>query len=332
VREAVLAWSLAAVLGSSYAFAAAPPGAAELMDGRGFRLHFTPRAAGLAAPLLEALERRREDIARRMGRDFEGAVDVYLADGPAEAHAIAPAGMVPPPWASGLALPSANALLFDARALRAEEGRQIVAHELAHLALGRLGSGAWPRWFQEGFAMLVAGEWSVSRYTALYRAAVRDASIPLEALAERWPERLSEVEIAYAQSASFVAYLHDAHGESKLRELIGRASSGDAFASAFAAVYGVALERAEADWRASLASRFRWLPVLATPRALWLFTTAVFLYAYLLVRRRRRERLAALELEEQAARAAARIVAAEQVRESAGETPGAPTLPKTYLN
>lgn len=100
MRADVLAWTLAAVLGPWYVFAAAPPGAAELVEGRGFRLHFTPRAAGLAAPLLEALERRREDIAKRMGRDFDGAVDVYLADGPAEAQAIAPVGMVPPPLAS----------------------------------------------------------------------------------------------------------------------------------------------------------------------------------------------------------------------------------------
>lgn len=324
----------AAALAPSHLLAA-PPAATEIAEGRGFRVHSTPRASGLAVPLLDSLVRGREDLARRMGRDFEGVVEVSLGEGPGELQAIAPPGMQPPPWASGLALPGANALLFDARALRGEEGKAIVLHELAHLALGRLGSGTWPRWFQEGFAMLVSGEWSVSRYAALYRASAREPSIPFEALAERWPERLSEVEIAYAQSYSFLAHLYEAQGEAKLRELIGRVADGEVFARAFEGAYGVGLERAEAEWRASLVSRFRWVPILIDPRALWLFTTAVFLYAYVRVRRRRRERLAEMELEEQAAQAALRIVEAERAREPAGEPTDqaeASTPPKTYLN
>ncbi len=321
----------AAALAPSQALAA-PPAASELREGRGFRIHATPRASGLAEPLLQALVSGREDLIRRMGRDFDGVVEVTLADGLDEALAVAPAGMQPPPWASGLALPSANALLFDARALRGEEGKSIVLHELAHLALGRLGGGAWPRWFQEGFAMLVSGEWSVSRYAALYRASARESPIALSALAERWPERLSEVEVAYAQSYSFVAHLYEVQGEAKLRELIGRVAQGEAFAPAFERTYGVALERAEADWRATLASRFRWVPLVGDPRALWLLITCVFLYAYARVRRRRRERLAEMDLEEQAALAAARIVAAERLREAPSDEPDDPVPPKAYLN
>jgi hypothetical protein len=303
----------------------------EQIESRGFRVHFTPRAAGLAGPLATSLEQRRVELAQRIGRDWAGTVEVYLADGPEEVQAIAPEGVHPPPWAAALAVPGANALLFDARILRGDEGKQIVTHELAHLALGRLGKGVWPRWFQEGFAMLVAGEWSVSRYAAIYRATVREAAIPLAALSDQWPERLSEVEIAYAQSFSFVASLYDERGEAKLRELIARVADGTLFPAAFAGVYGVTLERAEADWRTSLAARYSWVPILTGTGTLWLLITAIFLYAYTRVRRRRRERLEAMELEEQAREAAIRIVAAEAI-ERPGELPQPPVPSKRYLN
>ncbi len=304
----------------------------EPIESRGFRVHYTPRAAGLAGPLATSLEQRRAELAQRMGRDFSGTVEVYLADGADEVQALAPEGVHPPPWAAGLAVPGANALLFDARILRGDEGRQLITHELAHLALGRLGKGTWPRWFQEGFAMLVAGEWSVAHYAAVYRATVREAAIPLAALSDQWPEEgLSEVNIAYAESFSFVASLYDERGEAKLRELIGRVADGDEFPAAFAAVYGVTLGRAEAEWRSRLASRYSWVPVLTGTGTLWLLITAIFLYAYSRVRRRRRERLEAMELEEQAREAAIRVVAAEAI-ERPGELPQPPVPSKKYLN
>ncbi|HCF58088.1 MAG TPA: hypothetical protein DFS52_08860, partial [Myxococcales bacterium] len=71
---------------------------------------------------------------RRLGRDWGGHTLVLLGDGPDEVAAIAPAGVEPPRWAAGMAFPAQNTLLFDARALRADTGRQLLLHEMAHLA------------------------------------------------------------------------------------------------------------------------------------------------------------------------------------------------------
>jgi hypothetical protein len=303
-----------ALLLALVALAAPETGRLELQR---FDLVFTPRAEGTAALLSRTIEAERDKLARRLGRDWGGRTLVLIGDGPDEVAAMAPAGVEPPRWAAGMAFSGQNTLLFDARALRADTGRQLLLHEMAHLALGRAAPGAWPRWFQEGFAILVAGEWSMSRYAATYRASLGESAIPLSALERGWPDRLSQVEVAYAQSYSFVSHIYEKGGEATFRSLIDKVAEGVPFAEAFRSVYGVGLEEEEQAWRETLSSRFSWIPLVTSNATLWALISALFIFAYLRVRRRRRLRLEAMELEEQAKEAALRIVMAEAERAAA---------------
>ncbi len=299
----------------------APPETSRIVLER-FDIVHTPRAAGPAVILAKSLERERTELARRLGRDYEGRTEVRVGEGVDELRKLAPHGMTPPIWAGGVAFPHLNVLLIDAAVMRREDARQVIVHELAHLALGRMGRGDWPRWFQEGFAMLVAGEWSVSRYAAMYRATVGEAAIPLSALTDGWPERHSEVEIAYALSLSFVAHLHEKGGDATFRAFIGKVAEGTAFEEAFDAVYGVTLAAEETDWRASLTDRYTWLPLLTGTGTLWALITMLFLLAYARSRRRKRERILLMELEEKAREEALRLAAAAQLQAAGAE--GAP--------
>jgi len=295
--------------------ARADPPAVERIELKRFRIIHTANASGTAGALARTLEDERDELARRMGRDWEGVTDIFVGEGPEETLAVAPLGVHPPPWAAGIALPAANALLLDARVLRGQEGKQVLRHELAHLALARTGRGDWPRWFQEGFAMLVAGEWSVSRYAAMYRASVRpETAIPLAALTRNWPERQSDVEVAYAQSFSFVSHFYEEGGEPAFRELIGKVADGAAFDDAFLAVYHRSLADEEGLWRKTLSRRYSWVPLATAPATLWIGITLLFVLIYLRVQLRKRRKLLAMDLEDKAQEAALRIVLAERAR------------------
>jgi len=315
----LVAVALCALAHTAPAFAEAP--AVEKIELARFTIIHTARAAGTAAALARTLEAERDELARRMGRDWQGTTTVFVGEGAQETLALAPPGVIPPVWAAGLALPAANALLLDSRILRGEEGKQILRHEMAHLALGRTGRGDWPRWFQEGFAMLVAGEWSLARYTAMYRATVSpERAIPLAALTRDWPSRLSEVEIAYAESFSFVSTFYENGGEPAFRELIGKVADGAAFDDAFLAVYKVSLETEEAAWRKTLSRRYSWVPVATAPATVWFGIVALFLAVGLRVRWRTRMKLAAMEAEDKAQEAALRIALAEQAQREVATT------------
>jgi hypothetical protein len=319
MRALALALSLAA------SAASAQP-ALTRIDLPRFRIAHTDRAATAAGVLSKTLERERDELVKRLGRDWDAPTDVLVGEAD-ELAAIAPAGVQPPPWAAGIALVGPNVLLLNASAVRGDRGKPLVRHELAHLALGRLAPERWPRWFQEGFAMLVAGEWSLSNYTAAYRASLSQWAIPLSALQDRFPESLSDVEIAYAESFSFVTRIYEDGGEEKFRSLIGEVSAGAGFADAFRKVYGRPLSEEESAWRHSLGSRYSWVPLLTGTGALWGVITALFLIAYLRVRRRRQLRLEQMELEEAARAAALRIAAAEQRKAQADENPSSGETP-----
>jgi hypothetical protein len=264
-----------------------------------FRVVHTERSGGPATSLSRTLEDERNAIAAMLGRDFEGPVDVFVAEGPQDAKSLGP-------------LPQ-GAILLDARAVLGEEGKQALRHALAHRALEQL--GPFPRWFAEGFAALAADEWSASSWLASYRSSVRpESAIPLQELAGTWPERLSEREVAHAQSRSFVAFLQTEGDDAGLRVLVGKVAGGSDFATAFREVYQSDLPTMEARWREEQSSRWSWVPVVSHPMTVWVAFTVACVLAYVRMRHRKRIRQAEQELEEQARDAALRIAAAEQRR------------------
>ncbi len=305
------------------ALAVAPPPSATI-DLPQFEIVYTADASNAAHLLSRAIGDERTALADRTGEDYPGRTRVYVGRGTEELAALAGPDVKVPPWASGMAIPGRNVLLFDSSALLSDEAKHLVRHELAHLALGT-GGGSWPRWFQEGFAMAHAGEWSVGQYAAMYRALAQGAAIPLRDLFEEWPDRSLEREVAYAESDSFVQHLATYEDGASLRELIRRVRRGEPFDGAFRIVFGRPLESEEAAWRASARQRYTWVPLLTGTGTLWAAITVLFLVAYARVRSRRRDRLATLAAEESAVAAAQRIAQSEA--RNAGDEPDAPEAP-----
>lgn len=224
-----------------------------------YTLLFTDRAAAAAPPLLKRLEKTRVAFARLLGREWPGKIEVRLGMGRSEFEALALPGGAPPPWAVALAYPSRQIVLFEAGSLLAEDGAQTLLHEVTHAALGSIGSD-WPRWFQEGLAMELSGErFALGRYQRLVRANVQERLFHFEDLAQSWPEHLSEVEVAYAQSYSFVGFLSQQHGSAKLAAVLDRVARGERFDDAFVRALGASLRYEEDRWRQSLPGRYAWV-------------------------------------------------------------------------
>lgn len=284
-----------------------------------FRVVHTPAAVAVAASVARILEDERNALAVRLGRDWDGVTDVLVAGSADEARGLAPGGVQVPRWSTGLAASAENTIFVDARAFSGDDGRRILRRELAHLAIDRLGQGRFPLWLREGFATLAAEESGAARHLALYRAATRpEAALPLDALADSWPEGLDAVEIAFAQSASFVALLEEDHA---FRTLVAAVAAGTAFEEAFRAAYHVPVAQQEAAWRGSLQRRYAWIPVATHPLSLTAAVSLGLAISWLRLRRRARARLEDQELDEQAREAALRIAAAERAQAHPGTRP-----------
>jgi len=84
---------------------------------------------------------------------------------------------------------------------------QTLAHEFVHIYLGRVVGKPIPRWLNEGLAMYVAGEWSLTDAASLAADSLFGRLFPVAELADRFPTDPVGQQEAYRESYSLTAYL-----------------------------------------------------------------------------------------------------------------------------
>ncbi|WP_426751486.1 peptidase MA family metallohydrolase [Myxococcus sp. Y35] len=276
-----------------------------------FRILHTAAATAAAHELARQIEGVRDAFGSILGKDWPGVTEIRLGVGRSEFEALALPGGKPPGWAVALAYPAHQIILLDALSLHAPDGQQTLRHELAHVALGQL-APEWPRWFQEGVAQNVTGEhFSITHYAALFRAVTQERVFHFEHLARAWPDVPSDVEIAYAQSAAFVAHLSSKFGPQGMAALVDGVARGEPFETAFGKAFRTSLLVEETAWRDGLAARYGWLPLTTSSALVWLGASFLCVAAYARRRQQRAARLAEMAAQDAAEDATLRLLAAQ---------------------
>jgi hypothetical protein len=265
------------------------------------RLIFHP-GAGLdrvTAALAKTGEQDRTSVSLDLGRDYDGLTDIYVVANRADFEAVLPPRAVVPTWADGVAFPLHNLVI-----VRVQPGgdppRATLRHELSHIAVGRLTHGLVPRWFLEGLATIRAGDAWSREGRSLILAGLSNDLIPFGALDTGFPERPSDAELAYAESAAFVQYLLDQSSEAALQDVLRRVVAGATFEDAMTSVMGSSPRRLENAWRRSLDKWILGLDLVMNRDFFWMVLSFLVIFGAWKVRRRRLARLSHLEKEEQA--------------------------------
>ena len=139
----------------------------------------------------------------------------------------------------------------------AEPLHQVLDHEIVHILLGRaFAHYPVPRWLQEGVAQVVAGEYTPVRFNSWEHLLNQchfwnsPKGFPADALRAR---------MAYAQSASLVAYLFQEHGTQSLQILIEEMSQGRELDVALVRATGMTPQELDVAWRGRTLSMPLWL-------------------------------------------------------------------------
>jgi hypothetical protein len=195
-----------------------------------------------------------------------------------------------PSWMAGAAIPARQFIIVRVAPGQTPNGMEpLLAHELTHVILKAdyPAHDDWPLWFQEGLAMRESRTEGLREYVTLSAAALFDRMLPLESLSVSFPAAEAEARLAYAQSASFLAFLDANSGKGRftilMRELRGRS-----FENAFRLAYRTGIGAAEGQWLRWVNRRFAWVPAVTSDTAFWLLITLLFLVAIAVRRRRSR--------------------------------------------
>lgn len=280
--------------------------APERLDRGRFTAVYYPTERALATSLLDAavLDDTFPGLPRPRQR-------VLLAIAPDRRRFREWVGPGAPEWGAAISFPESERIVMQGRSAGSDAGdpREVLRHELAHLALHEFLGDLPPRWFDEGYASYSAREWSRE-----------DALAANLALAIRGTPTFDELDAEFsagsttAQNAYALAYravvelvaLDPAHGLSRFFEAWKREGNMD---RAMRATYGETLNGFERLWRQRTRRRYGALALVSDVTVAALILVVIVIPLYLARRRRDRKRLAALlaadEVAERAARASA---------------------------
>ena len=187
-----------------------------------------------------------------------------------------------PEWGAGAALSGSSTILLKSPSIHYFRFpiRNILAHELGHLALFRLGiGGGVPLWFHEGFATHVGGEHHFSDHLHLFKAASSGSLIPLESLNRFYPDNPQRVTLAYVESYDAFDFLLQKKGVGGLRELLSLLREGNDWEDSFMGTYGIGSRSFSREWIARTRNRYGWIILLSDRSMLWVGLTALVLLA-----------------------------------------------------
>ena len=257
--------------------------------------------AAAAARFLDLAEAGLPLAESEMGR--AGGEPLTIVVAATEADWSEATGGAVPDWGVGAALPERSLVVLKSPRIVAYplEMETVVVHEIAHIAAGRVLEGREvPRWFDEGVAMAVAGQWGASYSATLAGAAVTRSEHTLAELAAPFPESARETALAYAESFQPVRYLMEESGLARPGDLVRAVASYGSFDEAILALTGRTASRFDLDFRSFVRRRFGWGAALTGTGIAFLGATCVFLVAAAARAARARRRLRELGDEEAA--------------------------------
>ncbi len=189
-----------------------------------------------------------------------------------------------PSWGAGAAFPATNTVVVTF----GRDVRQILRHELAHLALRNYVRRV-PRWLDEGYATLAAGEWRRLDALELNWALVRGRTPSLAQVTQDLQSGAARADAAYAFATPAVLQLQRLGQDRGLEPLFEKLSRVPDLDLALRETHGLTLGQFEQQWRADLRRRYGWLLVISSFSVFWSIVGGAVVYIWW--RRRKRDRV-----------------------------------------
>lgn len=277
-----------------------PPGAgnAAVLESAGIRVVYWPGRRGSAERTL-AVARQPLSLPGISNVAALQGVTIVLAPSPKEFNEAAGGGV--PDWSAGVAVPSRRLIVlpdYRTPSSALSDPAVVLRHEIAHLALAEYLPGTIPRWFTEGYATWVSGEWDEGSGWQIRLAFMLGKAPPLDSLRLGWPRGASRARLAYLLSASAVRFLATRGGPEAFPALLRAWRREQALDPALRSVYGITLGQFEQEWVRMVRRRYGWLLALSQVTVFWGLLTFLLLAMSIPRFRRKRAQLARLERED----------------------------------
>jgi Peptidase MA superfamily len=229
-----------------------------------------------------------------------------------------------PEYGAAIAFPDERRIVMQGSRAASDAGDpiQVLRHELAHLALHEALGDLAPRWFDEGYASLAAGEWGRDEVLATNVSLALRGMPSLEALDSAFQGGAARANAAYAMAYRAVAELAALDPQRGLTLFFQYWRQTGELDPAIRRAFNITQAAFEARWRSRTRRRYGALAVFADLTLAALVLLVIVAPLYVARRRRDHRRLVAMEHAEADADRRARQSAIEELLKSVAP-PGA---------
>jgi len=237
----------------------------QTLESGTLRVNWYHGDSGFGQAALDAVQSGLGSISRLMTLDLTQPIEIFIYANAEDLRGTLVIGGED--WAAGHANPALGVVMvvIEPGAEQSITLEQRIPHELMHVMLyRRLGAGYknLPAWLREGTATLVEIYPNADYDRVLADAAAGRGLIPLKDLCVSFPADAGQAFLAYAESRSFVTYLHDTYGSAGLLNLAASYADGVDCERGTERVFGVSLSNLETKWRSSVLGQNTFLPAL----------------------------------------------------------------------
>jgi len=237
----------------------------QTLEAGTLHVHWYNGDADFGQAALNAVQAGLTSIGALMPLDLTQPTDVFVYANPDDLRGTLVLGGED--WIAGHADPALGVVMVVIEP-GAEQGitmEQRIPHELMHVMMYRsVGAGYsnLPAWFREGTATLAEIYPNADYDRALAEAGAKNGLIAFMDLCVSFPADAGQAFLAYAESRSFIHYLHDTYGSSGLLSLAAAYADGVDCEHGTERAFGIPLSNLEPKWRSSVLGGNRLLPAL----------------------------------------------------------------------
>ncbi len=262
-----------------------------------FVIAYSPEQEKLALQILDEAQTENEQLAQRLQFTPNRTITVYLC--PTQSSFDRITGGIIPHWGEAAADPSRWRIFL--KSLRLNEGKQLtIKHELAHLLLAELAHPQRvPRWFNEGAAILLAGETQHLEPALISRAMATNSLLTFDEIEAMlsFPNELAS--LAYSESYHAVNFLVRRYRFTAITKFAQALAQHPDARAAFQNALGEDLWDFEAEYFDYVRKNFRWYFLLDESLLWGAGIFLLFIAAYVVTRIRTHKKVAEWEEEEQ---------------------------------
>jgi hypothetical protein len=213
-----------------------------------------------------------------------------------------------PEWGAAITFPESRRIVMQGRAGGAEAGdpREVLRHELAHLALHEYLGDSPPRWFDEGYASYAAHEWTREDALSTNLALAFKGTPTFDELDADFGAGATTAQNAYALAYRAVVELAALDTARGLSRFFQNWHEQNSMNRAMRETFGLTLAGFEHLWQQRTRRRYGAIAILSDFTLGGVLLVVVIIPLYVARRQRDRRRMAALVAADEAAERAAR--------------------------